>query len=146
MKKIAFLAIAALLSAGVYANAPTVTEKVLKAFHETFADAENISWYETNNQYSVRFSQSDVRYIVYYNTNGKIVASMRFYDPSLLPVNILSGLKAYYPSKSLFGVTEITTGGNVAYFIKAEDSKYLYTIKADGYGNSEIYETLRKQK
>lgn len=146
MKKIAFLAIAALLSAGVYANAPTVTEKVLKAFHETFADAENISWYETNNQYSVRFSQSGVRYIVYYNNNGKIVASMRFYDPSLLPVNILSGLKTHYPSKSLFGVTEITTGGNVAYFIKAEDSKYLYTIKADGYGNSEIHETLRKQK
>lgn len=146
MKKIVFLAVAALLSAGVYANTPTVTEKVLKAFHETFADAENISWYETNNQYSVRFFQSDVRYIVYYNKNGKIVASMRFYEPSLLPVNILSELKKYNPGKSLFGVTEITSGENVAYFIKVEDSKYLYTIKADAYGNNEIYETLRKQK
>lgn len=146
MKKIAFLAVAALLSAGVYANTPNVTEKVLKAFRETFAAAENISWYEANDQYSVRFSQSDVRYIVYYNKNGRIVASMRFYEPSLLPMNILSGLKKYNPNKSLFGVTEITSGENVAYFIKAEDSKYLYTIKADAYGNSEVYETLRKQK
>lgn len=146
MKKVAFLAIAALMSAGVYANTPNVTEKVLKAFRETFADAENISWYEANDQYSVRFSQSGVRYIVYYNKNGRITASMRFYEPSLLPMNIMSGLKKYYPGKSLFGVTEITSGENVTYFIKAEDGKYLYTIKADAYGNSEVYETLRKQK
>jgi hypothetical protein len=146
MKKIAFLTIAALLSAGVYASTPTVTEKVLKAFHETFADAENISWYEANGQYSVRFSQAEVKYIVYYDKNGKITGSMRFYEPSLLPMNILSRLKKYNPDKSLFGVTEITSGENVAYYVKAEDSKYLYTIKADSYGNSEIYETLRKQK
>ena len=146
MKKIAFLTIAALLSAGGYANTPTVTEKVLKAFHETFADAENISWYEANDRYSVRFSQAEVKYIVYYDKNGKITGSMRFYEPSLLPVNILSELKKYNPGKSLFGVTEITSGENVDYYIKAEDSKYLYTIKADSYGHSEIYETLRKQK
>ncbi|HTN07036.1 hypothetical protein [Agriterribacter sp.] len=146
MKKIVVLAIVALMSAGAYANAPSVTEKVLKAFRETFSDAQNVSWHEANDQYSVRFFQSDVRYIVYYNKNGRITASMRFYDPSLLPMNILSEIKRTYPDKKAFGVTEITSGDNTAYFIKVEDSKHWHTIKADAYGNSEIYETLRKQK
>lgn len=146
MKKIVVLALVALMSAGAYANVPSVTEKVLKAFRETFSAAENVSWHEVNDQYSVRFFQSNVRYIVYYNKNGKITASMRFYDPSLLPMNILSELKRNYPNKKQFGVTEITSGDNMAYFIKMEDSKHWYTIKADAYGNSTVYETLRKQK
>lgn len=146
MKKIFVLAIVALMSAGVYANAPSVSEKVLKAFHETFTAAENVSWHEAKGEYSVRFLQSDVRYIVYYNKNGKITGSMRFYKPSLLPMNILSELKRSYAKKSLFGVTEITSGEHVAYFVKMEDSKNWYTIKTDAYGNSEVYETLRKQK
>ena len=146
MKKIFALAVVALMSASLYANAPSVSEKVLKAFRETFTAAENVSWHETKDMYSVRFLQSDVRYIVYYNKNGKITGSMRFYEPSLLPTNILAELKRSYAKKSLFGVTEITSGGNVAYFVKMEDSKNWYTIKSDSYGNSEVYETLRKQK
>ena len=137
MKKIFALAVVALMSASLYANAPSVSEKVLKAFRETFTAAENVSWHETKDMYSVRFLQSDVRYIVYYNKNGKITGSMRFYEPSLLPTNILAELKRSYAKKSLFGVTEITSGGNVAYFIKMEDSKNWYTIKADSYGNLE---------
>ena len=145
MKKIVILAIVALMSAGVYANAPSVTEKVLKAFHETFSKAKNVSWHEANDQYSVRFLQSDVRYIVYYNKNGRITASMRFYAPSLLPINILSEIKKSHSDKTTFGVTEITSGDNTAYFIKMQDSKHWYTIKTDAYGNSEVYERLRKQ-
>ncbi|HRP56030.1 hypothetical protein [Agriterribacter sp.] len=146
MKKIIVLAVVALMSAGVYANAPVVSEKVLKAFRETFTAAQNVSWHETKDQYSVRFLQSNVRYIVYYNKNGRITGSMRFYEPSLLPMNILSELKRSHTKKSLYGVTEITSGDNVAYFVKMEDSKNWYTIKADAYGNSEVYETLKKQK
>ena len=145
MKKVVILAIVALMSAGVYANAPSVTEKVLKAFRETFSNAENVSWHEADNQYSVRFLQSDVRYIVYYNKSGKITASMRFYSPSLLPINILSEIKKSHSDKTTFGVTEITSGDNTAYFIKMQDSKHWYTIKTDAYGNSEVYERLRKQ-
>ncbi|HRN55248.1 MAG TPA: hypothetical protein PLL71_02285 [Agriterribacter sp.] len=146
MKKIAVLAMVALISAGAYAHAPSVTEKVLKAFRETFSGAENVTWHESNDQYSVRFFQSDVRYIVYYNKNGRITASMRFYNPSLLPMNILSEIKRTHPDKKPFGVTEITSGDNVAYFIKVEDNRHWYTIKADAYGNTQVYETLRKQK
>lgn len=146
MKKIALVAFATLMFAGVYANNPTVTEKVLKAFRETFAEAEKVSWHEINGQYSVHFLQSDVRYIVYYNKNGRILSSMRYYAPCMLPLNVLSAIKQQYPDRKYFGVTEITSGGNMAYFIKMEDEAHWYTIKADAYGQSEVLETLKKQQ
>lgn len=146
MKKIFVLGALALLSTGVFAGSPTaVNEKVLKSFKETFTNAEQVKWHESDNSYSVRFFQGDVRYIVYYDLEGSITSSMRFYKPSLLPTNILNSLQQSYSKKTAFGVTEITSGEDVAYFVKMEDGKYWYTIKFNANGESETYEKLRKQ-
>lgn len=145
MKKIVILGFLAVISAGTFAHTMPVTEKVLKAFYETFNGAENVNWYEANGQYSVRFSQLGVKFIVYYNKKGKITGSMRFYDPSLLPVNVLSSVTKHYPGKKLFGVTEVSSGDQMAYYIKMEDSEYWYTVKTDAYGNDTEYEVMKKQ-
>lgn len=148
MKKIFVLGALALLSTGVFAGAgsPTaVNEKVLRSFKETFTSAEQVKWHESEKSYSVRFLQGDVRYIVYYDMSGSITSSMRFYKPALLPANILNALQHSYEKKTAFGVTEITSGENIAYFVRLEDSKYWYTIKFESNGDGEIYERLKKQ-
>lgn len=131
---------------GAYANNPTVSEKVLKAFHETYTTAQQVNWHKKGDQYSVCFLQSEIRYIVNYNNDGNVTGSMRFYKPALLPPNILLEIKRQYSTKTAFGVTEITTGENLTYFVKMEDSKHLYTVKLDAYGNGRVYEKLRKQE
>lgn len=147
MKKILMFSVLVLTAAGVFANNPTeVSEKVLKIFHETFKEARQVSWQENEDHYSVRFMQGDVRYIVYYDRNGEITHSMRFYQPDLLPMHIMKIIKANYKNMTLFGVTEITSGDDVAYFVKMEDSKNWYTIKFDGYGDRQVYEKFRKQQ
>jgi len=146
MKKIFVLALVAFFSAGAYAHNISVSEKALKAFHETFTAAEEVSWHEKGDAYSVRFLQADVRYVVHYNEEGKITGAMRFYKPVHLPMNILAEITRLYSDKKLFGVTEITSGDNVAYFVKMEDSKYWITVKVSPYGESEVYEKFRKQK
>lgn len=147
MKKIFVLGAMALLSTGVFAESPTaVSEKVLRSFNETFTNAEQVKWHESDNSYSVRFFQGDVRYIVYYDFRGNITSSMRFYNPSLLPANILNALQNNYSKKAAFGVTEITSGEDIAYFVKIEDSKHWYTIKFNANGESEVYEKLKKQQ
>lgn len=146
MKKIFVLATFALLTAGAFAGTAAVNEKVLKAFHETFTSAQQVSWYENEDNYSVRFVQKDIKYIVYYDKGGSIINSMRFYQPALLPANILSELTKRYSSKTAFGVTEITSGSDVVYFVRMEDKKYWYTIKFNEYGESELNEKLKKQQ
>ena len=78
--------------------------------------------------------------------NGVITHSMRFYQPELLPMNIMRIIKSNYKNKTLFGVTEITSGEDIAYFVKMEDDKYWYTIKFDGYGDHLLYEKFKKQQ
>ena len=147
MKKILMFSAFVLAAAGTFANAPSeVSEKVLKAFRETFTEARQISWQESNDNYTVRFMQKEVRYIVYYSRDGVITNSMRFYRPDLLPVNILKEIKNNYKSRTIYGVTEITSDGEIAYFVKMEDSKYWYTVRFSAYGNSEPYEKFRKQQ
>ena len=147
MKKILMFAAFVLAAAGAFARDPSkVSEKVLKAFRETFTEARQVSWEESDDNYSVRFLQKDVRYIVHYNKDGTITHSMRFYQPDLLPVNILKEIKNGYKNKTPYGVTEITNNGEIAYFIKMEDSRYWYTVKFNAYGNSELYEKFKKQQ
>ncbi len=146
MKKIFVLALAALFSAGAYAHHVSVSEKALKAFNETFTTAKEVSWHENGNEYSVRFLQEDVRYVVHYSQEGKIIGAMRFYKPAHLPLNILAEVTRLYSNKKLFGVTEITSGDSVAYFVKMEDSKYFTTVKFTPYGESEVYEKIKKQQ
>ncbi|HEX5025707.1 MAG TPA: hypothetical protein VFV68_10560 [Agriterribacter sp.] len=145
MKKIFVLALAAFFSAGAYAHHVSISEKALKAFHETFTAAEEVTWHEQGDDYSVHFLQADIRYIVHYDQQGKIIGAMRFYKPAHLPMNILAEITRLYSNKKLAGVTEITAGDNVAYFVKMEDSKYWLTVKFTPYGDSEVYEKFKKQ-
>jgi len=147
MKKILLFSVFVLAAAGAFANDPSeVSEKVLKAFRETFTEARQVSWQESDNTYTVRFMQKEVRYIVCYSKEGVITHSMRFYQPDLLPVNILKEIKNNYKNKIAYGVTEITSDGEIAYFVKMEDAKYWYTVKFSTYGNGELYEKFKKQQ
>ncbi len=146
MKRIFAVGLFALLGAGAFANTPeAVSEKVLQSFKETFTDAKDVKWHESDNSYSVRFYQGDTRYIVYYNKRGNITGSMKFYEPAMLPTNILSDIARNHNGKTSLYVTEISSGNNLAYFVKMQDGKYWYTIQYDSIGNSSVYEKIRKQ-
>ena len=73
-----------------------------------------------------------------------MLSSIRYYTPSMLPLNVLNKLKKDHPKKSLFGVTEVTSGTQVTFYVKMEDEKNWYTIKTDGSGYSEVYEKYKK--
>ncbi|MFT3949670.1 MAG: hypothetical protein QM763_22085 [Agriterribacter sp.] len=147
MKRIFVLSMFTLLSAGVFANSPSaVNEKVLKAFKETFTSAEQVKWNEADDNYSVRFVQDDIRYIVYYDKSGEMLSSMRFYEPAKLPMNILKAISQRYNDKTAFGVTEITAGEDVAYFVRMKDARYYYTIKFNASAEGSRYEKLKKQQ
>ncbi|MBX3240245.1 MAG: hypothetical protein KIT80_02660 [Chitinophagaceae bacterium] len=147
MKRIFVLGLFALLTAGANAagNPEVVNEKVLQSFKETFTNAQKVKWFENDNSYSVRFYQGETRYIVYYNKKGHITGSMKFYQPALLPTNILADIAENHSDKTSFMVTEISSGSGTAYFVKMEGKKHWFTIRYEGNGDSSVYEKVRKQ-
>ncbi|HEX6182209.1 MAG TPA: hypothetical protein VFZ47_13240 [Chitinophagaceae bacterium] len=137
-----------MLTTTTFANVdPTVdnvNEKVLRAFQETFPIVNEVKWKEYANYYTVSFKQHSIQTEVRYDKDGNFLSSLRYYKEDMLPLSVLHQIKKKYSTKSIFGVTELIVGSDVAYFIKLEDEKTWLTVKADQQGNLSVYEKLRK--
>ncbi|HET9279742.1 MAG TPA: hypothetical protein VFN95_16215 [Flavitalea sp.] len=142
MKKVLAVICSMMFVIGAYAF--EVNEKVLKSFNETFSSAEEVKWEEYKTYYTVSFVHSGIRSKVNYDKEGRMLGSIRYYAPQLLPLNIYNRLKIDYSKKELFGVTEVTFGTEVTYFVKMQDSRNWITIKIDPSGNSSVHEKYKK--
>jgi hypothetical protein len=142
MKKVLAIIAGALITLGAYAYDPN--EKVLKSFNETFTGAENVKWEEYSTYYTVSFVNGGIRSKVNYDLEGNMLGSIRYYSPQMLPLNIINKLQKENPKKSFFGVTEVTFGADVTYYVKMEDAKNWYTLKVDMTGNSQLFEKYKK--
>ncbi|HEV8287164.1 MAG TPA: hypothetical protein VGQ09_22805 [Chitinophagaceae bacterium] len=145
MKKLIFALTMLLGSATIFASTtPEVNEKVLKAFHQTFKDPKDVNWHEYDNYYEVDFKQDEIKTQVRYDAEGNITGTTRYYFESQLPPHIISSLKKKYPQRSVYGVTEIYTEGDLQYYITMQDEKNWYTVKSNPVGNLEQTEKFKK--
>ena len=144
MKKVLLFACSVLLAGSLFAYAPTVTEKVLKVFAETFSDAKNVSWSEVGDFYMVRFTQQGIRTTVNYDTEGNFLSSLRYYGADKLPVDIQCKLKKKYSDKILYGVTEYVLGDDINYFVKLEDKTTWTTVKVYSDRSMQVTEKYHK--
>jgi len=144
MKKlIIFTCLFAALSATA-SNPPEVSEKVLKAFSETFMKATDIVWHEVKNLYEASFKQSEIITRAIYDQDGNLLRTTRYYSQENLPINIITKLQKRYAGKSVYGVTELSTEDQVSYHITMQDEKNWYIIKADNWGSLELEQKFKK--
>jgi len=125
-------------------NTPEVSEKVLKAFNETFMKATDIVWHEVKHLYEASFKQSEIITRAIYDKEGNLLRTTRYYSQENLPINILTKLQKRYAGKSVYGVTELSTEDQVSYHITMQDEKNWYIIKADNWGGLELEQKYRK--
>ncbi len=144
MKKSFAMLIAMCFAISAFAFNPAVNEKVLRSFNQTFTAATEVIWEEHDNYYAVSFVNNGIRSKVRYDKDGVMTNAIRYYDPSMLPLNVLNTLKKAYPARELFGVTEVSAGINTVYYVKMQDARFWYTIQIDPSGNTRIYEKYKK--
>lgn len=146
MKQILF---AALLFATVASTAATPlgekpTEKVLKAFKETFTNAEKVTWHDLEDNYQADFWQNSINVKAKYDEDGNLLETIRYYFEKDLPPNILAKLKKKYTDKEVFGVTEVTNENDVSYYISLKDDKNWYNVKSDAFGNVQLVDKYKR--
>ena len=145
MKKVFLFACTLIIAGSLFANATDVTEKVLKAFKQTFAQAENVVWSDDSKDvYMVKFTQQGIQTSVKYDEDGNFISSLRYYLSDHLPIDILCKLKKKYADKTIFGVTENIIGDEVNYYVKLVDEKNWTTVKIDKYRNMQVTEKYKK--
>lgn len=134
MKKL-LVAIDILASTALYAASPSIDEKIEKSFKNAFPKAEKVSWYENETYYEVLFVNEMVKCRMWYNKEGNVVKTERYYTEDGLCPFILAKVKNKFNGKTVFGVTEVNNEEGINYYIVLEDDKKWYHITSDGSGN-----------
>ncbi|MFL5739561.1 MAG: hypothetical protein ACJ75B_05045 [Flavisolibacter sp.] len=123
----------------------TPNEKVLSSFATSFPKADSVSWYENDNNYEVHFNMGEVHCRLWYDKEGTVIKSIRYYLQTMLPPIVLSRVQHKYSDKSIFGITEVTTPEDgVQYYIILQDDKKWYDITSDASGNLTLTKKFNK--
>ncbi|HEX4851369.1 MAG TPA: hypothetical protein VFV08_11210 [Puia sp.] len=144
MKKNLILSICMLALSVVAFAKPTVDEKLLKSFKETFPKAEQVKWEEFTDNYIVNFVVLGIRERISYDKEGNFINATRYYTEENLPLNIFCKIKKKYPNQKVFGVTEVETEASVEYYVKLDDGSNWTTVKSDSGGNLQVIEKYKK--
>ena len=144
MKSILAAAVAMAITLSSFAKDPGVNEKVLQAFNKTFTDAKEVVWTEANNTYEAHFKQREIQIRVYYDQDGNITKTLRYYGEEHLPLMVLSKIKTKYTDKKVFGVTEESSMDGLYFHVVLEDEKSWLEVKSDVYGSVSETKKMRK--
>ncbi len=145
MKKV-FVAAALLI--GVFASAaPTpagISDRILKAFKETFKYAKDITWHEYQDYYQASFKQDEIQVRAQYADDGTLLKTIRYYkEDNLLPC-IVAKLKRKYAGKEIFGVTETSSNDDMNFVINLKDEDNWYVVTSDVFGNLQQTDKFRR--
>jgi len=134
MKKVFLLAGLALTSFVTFAS-PDPSERVLKAFSETFKSAKEITWHDYSDYMQANFKQDEVQVRAQYSDDGTLIKTIRYYGATQLLPTIVAKLNKKYPGKEIYGVTETVGEDEVAFVINLKDDNHWYIVKSDMFGN-----------
>lgn len=138
MKKLLLIAvIATSFVAQASATPIEVTERVLKAFKETFKAATDVTWHNYKDYYQANFKIAEVQVRAQYSDDGTLLKTIRYYGEDQLLPSIAAKLKSKYAGKIIHGVTESSSDEEVSFVISLKDDEHWYTVKSDVFGNLE---------
>lgn len=144
MKKILFASFLVILGFTTMAAGRDPNEKLVQAFREAYPNAVQVSWVEYPESYVVYFELEAVKANIIFSKEGTLIRATRYYKEEYLPYYLVAAIHEKYPSKKIYGVTEVSTTSMIAYFIKLEDAKTWITIQVDSEGNIKVSEKLKK--
>lgn len=127
MKKI-IIGLAMIFSLSAYAEPNPINQKVIKKFNKFFPHAENVSWYDGITYYGVSFEQGGMQQRIYYDLNGNLFRTIRYYDGTRLLPYIAMKLRENFKNEIIKGVTEIQEESTLVYQVILEDSNQMHVV------------------
>jgi hypothetical protein len=145
MKKLLSLAVTALFSLTLFASDPViVNEKTLQAFQESFKNASDVEWYEHGDSYEVKCMYNDIDSRITYRKDGSVIRVIRYYGGEQLPLLLRAKVQKQFSGKTIYGVTELSQGDKIDYFIVFEDAASWSHVKCSANGETIVYNEFAK--
>lgn len=151
MKKLILLCFAVACSTGIFAiplnpTSPGGTEKILEIFHHNFPEIKNPTITNVGNFYLVYFAneKNNSSCRIYYDSDGKVVQTIRNYTAENLTPFIREKIEAKYKGKEIFMITDVSDENEHFYKVFIQDTKSLWIVNAKDDGTLFILKKYKK--
>ena len=127
---------------------PYIPEKILTAFHRDFPDVLSQASYKVGDSYMIYFKndKGNIAYRVYYNSDGDILKTIKYYHEENLAPFIRSKVNSKYKGKDISTITDVISESGHFYQIVLEDRKSWIYINVSEQGYMQMVKRLQKQK
>lgn len=122
----------------------SLSTKLVQKFTFDYPQAENVKTFDNNGGLEVYYTLSDIKCHIWYNADGMLVKSLRYYSEKDLSPYLKSLVQKQFPGQSIFSITELSKNTGLSYYITLEDEKTWTTVKSDALGEMEVTRVLNK--
>ncbi|MEO6720815.1 MAG: hypothetical protein ABIN67_10620 [Ferruginibacter sp.] len=123
-----------------------ISTKALKSFSRSYKKGVNEKWSVIADGFAAFFMEDNVRTIVYYNTKGAQVGTLKGYAEDKMSPSLRDLVKRQYYDFKITYVNEVETfnsGGKPTYVINVEDEKHILQLRVND-GEIEIWKKYNK--
>ena len=108
-----------------------VNKQIDKAFRKAFPGAQNMTWYEMNKNYLVKFIENDMKHHVLFTKNGIITYDISFGTEKDLPADMHAKIRDSYNEYNIYKVTNIKQDGRNIWVINLENMKHFSLVRLE---------------
>lgn len=117
-----------LLCAGYWAPAAAAgpdieNKKARETFQLLFKDATQVQWFAAQEYTVAGFSNGGITVKAFFDRNGELTQTLRYYKASQLPALITYHIKKQFARFEIFGVTELAKPSGTSYTIILDGEK-----------------------
>ena len=134
----------ALSSLASFAKDDNVSQKVLNAFHSSFATVSQVEWATGSNYYRASFVYNNRHVFAYYNMDGELMGLTRYLSSTDLPLGLQSSLKNDYSDYWISDLFEAAREDGTTYYITLENADTRIVLKSTGTLEWEQYKKFKK--
>jgi len=121
----------------------TVSEKVNKAFAQTFKNSSQARWYKFQEKFLVKFIMDDQENSALFTKGGRLVYHISFGTEKNLPTEIRHIVKTNYYDQTITWVYKVNQDNRNIWVLSMEDARDLVMLRVE---DMELEETQRLHK
>jgi hypothetical protein len=108
-----------------------VNNEIDKALREEFRGTHNLTWYEINKCYLLKFTENDIKHQTLFTKKGSIKYDISYGDEEFLPKYIRSKIMDVYDEYNITKATNIKEAGHCIWVINLENLKYFVLVRME---------------
>ena len=127
-----------------FAGEENVNRKVLDAFKNEFAAAQQVEWSTGDNFYKAAFVFNNKHVFAFYNMDGELIGITRYLSSMDLPLNLQISLKKNYTNYWISDLFEVAKKDITTYYITLENADTKIVLKSTDGNTWENYQKTKK--